>query len=206
MILSNNPDLEKEFDLSDEIRYNRKVRQYINISQQEYATISARIMENNSGVIAKGGEVERYSVVRSANYFYVYENFSEGEFGVLKQIALTDDNIDYINAVEEKIGESNGETIIRSTSELNRVLEVLKSKSRKHSGDNAYDSARRTNSGNGGISLEQSESDGRGGPQKGDRNQRIKYSLKDSNGKNCLKIIERAGLRTKTRKRLKFVF
>lgn len=182
MILSYNPDLEKEFDLSGEIRYNRKGRQYINISQQEYATISARIMENNSGVIAKGGEVERYSVVRSANYFYVYENFSEGEFGVLKQIALTDDNIDYINAVEEKIGESNGETIIRSTSELNRVLEVLKSKSRKHSGDNAYDSARRTNSGNGGISLEQSESDGIGNPQKSGGNQRIKYSLKDSDG------------------------
>lgn len=176
-ILSRNPDLEKEIDVSTEIKYNKKAK-YLNISKQEYAIISSRIMEDNSGVMAKGGEIARYNTARSANYFYVYENFSEGNFGVLKQIALTDDKIKYINAIEAKIGESNGESVIRSTSELNRVLEVLKNKSRSNSRNNAYDSERRADSRNGELSIGQSESERIGNTEKGDGNKRVKYSLK----------------------------
>lgn len=176
-ILSRNPDLEKEIDVSTEIKYNKKAK-YLNISKQEYAIISSRIMEDNSGIMAKGGEIARYNTARSANYFYVYENFSEGNFGVLKQIALTDDKIKYINAIEAKIGESNGESVIRSTSELNRVLEVLKNKSRSNSRNNAYDSERRADSRNGELSIVQSESERIGNTEKGDGNKRVKYSLK----------------------------
>lgn len=176
-ILSRNPDLEKEIDVSTEIKYNKKAK-YLNISKQEYAIINSRIMEDNSGVMAKGGEIARYNTARSANYFYVYENFSEGNFGVLKQIALTDDKIKYINAIEAKIGESNGESVIRSTSELNRVLEVLKNKSRSNSRNNAYDSERRADSRNGELSIGQSESERIGNTEKGDGNKRVKYSLK----------------------------
>lgn len=179
-ILSRNPDLEKEIDVSAEIKYNKKAK-YLNISKQEYAIISSRIMEDNSSVMAKGGEIARYNTARSANYFYVYENFSEGNFGVLKQIALTDDKIKYINAIEAKIGESNGESVIRSTSELNRVLEVLKNKSRNDSRNNAYDSGRRADSGNGELSIGQSESERIGNTGKGDGNKRVKYSLKIGN-------------------------
>jgi hypothetical protein len=179
-ILSRNPDLEKEIDVSAEIKYNKKAK-YLNISKQEYAIISSRIMEDNSSVMAKGGEIARCNTARSANYFYVYENFSEGNFGVLKQIALTDDKIKYINAIEAKIGESNGESVIRSTSELNRVLEVLKNKSRNDSRNNAYDSGRRADSGNGELSIGQSESERIGNTGKGDGNKRVKYSLKIGN-------------------------
>lgn len=178
-VLSRNPDLEKEIDVSAEIKYNKKAK-YLNISKQEYAIISSRIMEDNSGVMAKGGEIARYNTARSANYFYVYENFSEGNFGVLKQIALTDDKIKYINAIEAKIGESNGESVIRSTSELNRVLEVLKNKSRSNSRNNAYDSERRADSRNGELSIGQSESERIGNTEKSDGNKRVKYSLKDN--------------------------
>lgn len=179
-VLSRNPDLEKEIDVSAEIKYNKKAK-YLNISKQEYAIISSRIMEDNSGVMAKGGEIARYNTARSANYFYVYENFSEGNFGVLKQIALTDDKIKYINAIEAKIGESNGESVIRSTSELNRVLEVLKNKSRNDSRNNAYDSERRADSRNGELSIGQSESKRIGNTEKDDGNKRVKYSLKIGN-------------------------
>ena len=179
-ILSRNPDLEKEIDVSTEIKYNKKAK-YLNISKQEYAIISSRIMEDNSSVVAKGGEIVRYNTARSANYFYVYENFSEGNFGVLKQIALTDDKIKYINAIEAKIGESNGESVIRSTSELNRVLEVLKNKSRSDSRNNAYDSERRADSRNGELSIGKSESERIGNTEKGDGNKRVKYSLKIGN-------------------------
>ena len=178
-VLSRNPDLEKEIDVSAEIKYNKKAK-YLNISKQEYAIISSRIMEDNSGVMAKGGEIARYNTARSANYFYVYENFSEGNFGVLKQIALTDDKIKYINAIEAKIGESNGESVIRNTSELNRVLEVLKNKSRSNSRNNAYDSERRADSRNGELSIGQSESERIGNTEKSDGNKRVKYSLKDN--------------------------
>ena len=179
MILAQNPDLAEEIDNSGEIRYNKK-GQYIQISKQEYAILSSRIMEDNSGIVAKGGEVERYDTARSANYFYVYENFSEGSFGVLKQIPLTDDNINYIKAIETQIGETNGESIIRSTSELNRVLEVLKSKSRVNSGNNVDDSGRRADSGNGELSVGESESKRIGDSQKSGGNQQVKYSLKDT--------------------------
>ena len=179
MILAQNPDLAEEIDNSGEIRYNKK-GQYIQISKQEYAILSSRIMEDNSGIVAKGGEVERYDTARSANYFYVYENFSEGSFGVLKQIPLTDDNINYIKAIETQIGETNGESIIRSTSELNRVLKVLKSKSRVNSGNNVDDSGRRADSGNGELSVGESESKRIGDSQKSDGNQQIRYSLKDT--------------------------
>lgn len=194
-ILSRNPDLEKEIDVSAEIKYNKKAK-YLNISKQEYAIISSRIMEDNSGVMAKGGEIARYNTARSANYFYVYENFSEGNFGVLKQIALTDDKIKYINAIEAKIGESNGESVIRSTSELNRVLEVLKNKSRSNSRNNAYDSERRADSRNGELSIGQSESERIGNTEKGDGNKRVKYSLKD---KEYLSAVNNADLKTAQR-------
>lgn len=194
-ILSRNPDLEKEIDVSAEIKYNKKAK-YLNISKQEYAIISSRIMEDNSNVVAKGGEIVRYNTARSANYFYVYENFSEGNFGVLKQIALTDDKIKYINAIEAKIGESNGESVIRSTSELNRVLEVLKNKSRSDSWNNAYDSERRADSGNGELSIGKSESERIGNTEKGDGNKRVKYSLKD---KEYLSAVNNADLKTAQR-------
>lgn len=194
-ILSRNPDLEKEIDVSAEIKYNKKAK-YLNISKQEYAIISSRIMEDNSSVMAKGGEIARYNTARSANYFYVYENFSEGNFGVLKQIALTDDKIKYINAIEAKIGESNGESVIRSTSELNRVLEVLKNKSRNDSRNNAYDSGRRADSGNGELSIGQSESERIGNTEKGDGNKRVKYSLKDN---EYLSAVKNGDLKTAQR-------
>lgn len=194
-ILSRNPDLEKEIDVSAEIKYNKKAK-YLNISKQEYAIISSRIMEDNSGVMAKGGEIARYNTARSANYFYVYENFSEGNFGVLKQIALTDDKIKHINAIEAKIGESNGESVIRNTSELNRVLEVLKNKSRSNSRNNAYDSERRADSRNGELSIGQSESERIGNTEKSDGNKRVKYSLKD---KEYLSAVNNADLKTAQR-------
>ena len=194
-VLSRNPDLEKEIDVSAEIKYNKKAK-YLNISKQEYAIISSRIMEDNSGVMAKGGEIARYNTARSANYFYVYENFSEGNFGVLKQIALTDDKIKHINAIEAKIGESNGESVIRNTSELNRVLEVLKNKSRSNSRNNAYDSERRADSRNGELSIGQSESERIGNTEKSDGNKRVKYSLKD---KEYLSAVNNADLKTAQR-------
>lgn len=176
-ILSRNPDLEKEIDVSAEIKYNKKAK-YLNISKQEYAIISSRIMEDNSRIVAHNQELPRYGKARSSNYFYVYENFAIGNFGVLKQIEITDSNREYIASIEERLGGDNGKQTIGSTSELNRLLKVLKTRTRYNYSDNAYDSERRADSKNGGVSFGKSESERIGNTEKGDGNKRVKYSLK----------------------------
>ena len=94
---------------------------------------------------------------------------------------ITDANREYIASVEAKIGENNGEQTIGSTSELNRVLEVLKTRTRRNHSNNALDSQGRANSDNGGVSVGESESDGIGYSQKGNGNKRsVKFALKDT--------------------------
>ena len=179
-ILGRSPELEEEVDSGAQIVYNRKGL-YKQIPKQEYAIISSRIMEDNSRFMARDEELPRYGAARSANYFYVYENFAPGNFGVLKQIKITDANREYIASIEAKIGENNGESIIGSTSELNRVLEVLKSQARRNRRNNALDSERRANSDNGGISLGESEGERVGDSQKGNGNkQGVRFALKDT--------------------------
>lgn len=161
------------------LQYNKKGI-YEQIPKQEYAIISSRIMEDNSRYRAREEELPRYGAARSANYFYVYENFALGNFGVLKQIKITDANREYIASIEAKIGENNGESIIGSTSELNRVLEVLKSQARRNRRNNALDSEGRADSNNGGISLGESESNRSGHSQKGNGNKRaVDYHFND---------------------------
>lgn len=179
-ILSRSPDTEEEIDSDAQIVYNRKGL-YKQIPKQEYAIISSRIMEDNSRFMAREEELPRYGAARSANYFYVYENFAPGNFGVLKQIKITDANREYIASIEAKIGENNGESIIGSTSELNRVLEVLKSQARRNRRNNALDSEGRANSDNGGIPLGESEGKRTGDSQKGNGNkQGVRFALKDT--------------------------
>lgn len=125
-------------------------------------------MEDNSAYMARNVEVPRYATAYSANYFYVYENFTPGDFGVLKKIKIVG-NEAYIDSIRTKIGENNGKSNITSTNELNRVLEVLKTQTRRNRSNNALDSEGRANSDNGGVSLGESASDGIGYSQKGNR-------------------------------------
>ena len=176
--LQNSKNKTPNIDSNEEIRYNRK-RTYKQIPRQEYAIISSRIMEDNSRYMASEEEPPRYGAARSANYFYVYENFAPGNFGVLKQIKITDGNREYIASIEAKIGENNGESIIQSTSELNRVLEILKNQARRNRRNNALDSERRADSDNGGVSLGESEGNRSGDSEEGTGNSgNIKYSFK----------------------------
>ena len=166
-------------DESAAVQYNRRSGEYKQISRKEYAIISERIMADNSGYMARNESLPKYGVARSADYFYVYENFLPGDFGVLKQIKITDNNREFIVSVEKRVGENNGESIIGSTSELNRVLEVLKSQAGRNRGNIANDSERRADSNYRGISATKSESNGSGDYQKsnGDRGE-VKFSRK----------------------------
>ena len=165
---------------SDEIKLSRRP-QYKKISQEQYSKLSSIVMDKVAPFMAKNQEVQRYDTATTWNYFYIYENFGGGNFGVLKQIENTDKNREYINAIRNKIGESN-ETTIRSTSELNRVLKILKSKGRSNNSNNAVNTEGRTNSGNGGLSIEESENNGKRNPQTSSSYKRKNFSLKDSDG------------------------
>ncbi|MBO4979319.1 MAG: hypothetical protein J6D16_02815 [Clostridia bacterium] len=151
-------DAEKGVDSEVDERYNKK-RKYKQISNQEYAIISSRIMADNSNYMARDGDLPQYGVAPSNNYYYIYENFSPGHFGILKQIAITDANKGYINLIEKVIGGNNGKSVIGSASELDRVLQILKNQARNHRDNYAFDSEGRSNSKNGGISLGESERD-----------------------------------------------
>lgn len=145
-------------------RYNSNS---VNVSNQEYAIVSSSIMEKNAPFIARNESLERYGSTRSANFFYVYENFAPGEFKILKQIPLNEQNRSYISLVEAKIGENNGKSTIRSADELNRVLKVLRSQSRSNHRNNAHGSNGRADSTNGGIYAVQPQSNARGTSSEG---------------------------------------
>ena len=127
-------------------------------------------MEDNSRYMARGEELPRYGNARSDKYFYVYENFAPGNFGVLKQIVISDENRGYIASVEAKIGENNDEQTIGSTREFNRVLEILKNNARRNRGNNAHDSKGRANRDDGRIPFGESTSNGIGDSKKGGGN------------------------------------
>ena len=133
----------------------------------------------------------------------MYENFAPGNFGVLKQIKITDANREYFASIEAKIGETNGESIIGSTSELNRVLEVLKSQARRNRRNNALDSEGRANSDNGGIPLGEFEGKRIGDSQKGNGNkQGVRFALKDTVEQDVLAKYGKTYRWTESRSRL----
>ena len=180
---SDNPDIRystraEEVDFEERKVYNRKGA-YKRISKEEYAIISSRIMEDNSKYIARNQELPRYGTARSADYFYLYENFTPGNFGVLKQIKITDANREHIASVEAGKGENNGVQTFGSAGKSNRLLEFLETQSRGSNSNNAIDSKGRTNRKNGEISLGESESNGIGSSREGVRNKRIENSLRE---------------------------
>lgn len=180
---SDNPDIrystrEEEVDSEERKVYNRKGA-YKRISKEEYAIISGRIMEDNSKYMARNQKLPRYGTARSADYFYLYENFTPGNFGVLKQIKITDANRELIASVEARKGENNGVQTFGSAGKSNRLLEFLETQSRGSNSNNAIDSKGRTNRKNGEISLGESESNGIGSSREGVRNKRIENSLRE---------------------------
>lgn len=88
-------------------RYNGK-RRYLQISKEEYAVISARIMADNADAKARGQDTKNFGCVSSANYFYVYENLGDAAFGVTNRVRITDKNIARIKWLRQMIGEKNG--------------------------------------------------------------------------------------------------
>ena len=143
---------EKRLALPTEKRYNRSA-QYIKIPKQEYAVINSRIMSDNAKYMAENRDLPRFGCTTSANYFYAYENFGPGDFGVLTRIKITEANRDYIRAVRSEIGVLNEDAINTGTEDLNQMLKDLKGRGRNDSRHYAVDTNGRANSGNGSLSL-----------------------------------------------------
>jgi len=151
---------EKRLALPTEKRYNKSTR-YIKIPKQEYAVINSRIMSDNAKYMADNEALPPLGYARSANYFYVYENFSAGEFGVIKRVALKEQNSDYIRALESIIKEVNENGTDGVTGSDGQILELFGARFGNNSRHYAIDTRGRANSGNGNLSSGEQGSDTR---------------------------------------------
>ncbi len=108
--------------------------------------------------------------------FAFIQERSEQKIAELKSVLTEND----LASIEAKKGENNGESTITSTSELNRVLQVLKNQARNNRRNNVDDFEGRADRANGGLPLGESGGDRKRTSQKGDGNSDVRYSLKGS--------------------------
>ena len=87
-------------------RYNGK-RRYLQISKEEYAVISASIMAKNADAKARGEVIGKSGYTQSANYFYMYENLSDAEFGVIKRIKISNKNFELLSRIRDSLEGAN---------------------------------------------------------------------------------------------------
>ena len=150
-------------DKDTQLQYNKKrKRTYKQISKQEYAIINSRIMEYNSKFLKTNDDIPKYGTANSYDYFYVYENFSIGSFGILKSIKISDENRPYISQIKAIIGESNEKRVDGSTEDLNEIFSIVKAERRNYNNDNADDSRRGADSTNVRVPHEQYKGNGIG--------------------------------------------
>ncbi|MBO5355705.1 MAG: hypothetical protein J6B09_06535, partial [Clostridia bacterium] len=171
--------------LPDDVKYSGKnvqyaKRRYKQITEEEYAVISSRIAENNAKFMARNEPFPKFGVARSANFFYVYENFIPGEFGVLKQIKIDAVEKTYLSAIEAQIRSVNKSGTYTSTSDVNKMLDVLQGQRRRNRSNHADGSDGRSDRGNGRISPKESQGDGIGNTRGSNQDRRdVKYSGKN---------------------------
>ncbi len=156
----------KALDSKGKRAYNNR-QKYKQISREEYAVIKSSIMSKNAKFIANGEPLPKIGTVYSANYFYLYENFSEDSFGIVKQLKLTPHNQARIDNITNKVEVQNGESIVTSRRTLDRSIEILKNGKGHHSGSADADLNGRRDLPSGGVSSGESEGDGQRRARKG---------------------------------------
>ncbi len=142
-------------------------------------------MSDNAKYMADNKELPRVNYVRSANYFYVYENFGPGGFGVLKRYKLIDANKNKIRSIESRIGEINDRTADRNRGSDDQVLELFGAQERGNRRNYAVDTGGRATQGN--VDISSSEQGSDNGSNSGEsigaeRSQRLSEANADLDG------------------------
>lgn len=162
---------EKSYNESENKRYAFKE---VKISKQEYAVLRKAIFEKNANRNIEQNPVDYAS---TANKFYVYENYGEDNFKVIRQLDIENDS-ELIKSIRKEL---KNESTIRDAKEFNSMLKVLKAGRRGDSNNNVISKRGQSDSRDGRVSREQSASESKSNTNKGDGNKR--YALKDSSGK-----------------------
>ena len=161
----------KSVDKKKKGAYNKKrTPKYIEIQSSEYAVLKSQVMAQQSPYIAKGEPLPTSYCAYTANYLYIYDNFSAGDFGVRKQILITDANQEALKSIEREL---NGEAkFIRSASDFDRRFKILERESRRYQRSSAPDSRELADSGNGELSTEKQRGVGERDTRGSDSDQR----------------------------------
>ena len=167
-LLSNNPDLKKEIDLSEQIQYNKKTP-YIQWKSDALA------WSNNAKT--KIGDMDSGS---DSRYVYFYEAIDPDNGGratdyrVLAKVSLANETtINEWYAEVKENNEKNHASVYAGIDEYERARKEYKGDSSNVLGESAK------NGRISGVYQGQSESERIGNTEKGDGNKRVKYSLKD---------------------------
>ena len=143
----------KTIDKSKKGGYNKPKRpSYIRIDPKEYAVLQSQVMSQQSEYIAKNEPLPNSFCAYTANFFYIYDNWEHGKFGVRKQILITDANQEVLKSIEREL---NGEAkFIRSASDFDRRFKILERESRRYQRSGTPNSRELADSGNGELSTE----------------------------------------------------
>lgn len=184
-ILSRNPDLEKEIDVSAEIKYNKKTP-YIQWKSDALA------WSNNAKT--KIGDMDSGSDSRYVYFYEAIDPDNDGratDYRVLAKVSLANETtINEWYAEVKENNEKNHASVYASVDEYERARKEYQSDSSNVLGKTAE------NGRVSGVYQGESQSERIGNTEKGDGNKRVKYSLKDN---EYLSAVKNGDLKTAQR-------
>lgn len=154
----------------------------IKISKEEYAILREQIMKQNN-IYKRNSETIDYAF--TAENFYVYENYENDKFKIVKKLNI-EKNRELINSIRE---EFKNESTIRDAKEFNSMLKILKNGRRSYNRNSTNVGNGQSNSRNGEVFGKTSESNTKRDSisSSGNNGTGIKYSL---NEKSTIKGLE----------------
>ncbi len=123
----------KGIDKKGTVQYNKTHKSvYKQISKREYAVLSSEVTRKRAEYQSRGETVPRYDCGYTDGYFYLYENLLDYHFGVVKQIVIKPETVDFIRKVERWV-EQNARTDENART-VDRIIASIWREKRHNSG------------------------------------------------------------------------
>lgn len=169
--------LTKKINLANngELAVQYSGKKNIKISKEEYAILKEQIMKQNN-IYKRNSEAIDYAF--TAENFYVYENYGNDKFKVVKKLNI-EKNRELVNAIRKEL---KNESTIRDAKEFNSMLKILKNGRRSNNRNSVNAENGRPDSRNGGISGREPQSNTKrdSGSSSSDNGTGVKYSIKQT--------------------------
>ena len=187
----------KGIDKRGTVQYNKTHKSvYKQISKREYAVLSSEVTRKRAEYQSRGEAVPRYDCGYTDGYFYLYENLLDYHFGVVKQIVIKPETVDFIRKVERWV-EQNARTDENART-VNRIIAGLRREKRHNSGRASDGEHGQSNYGADRVYGSEQASNGRRnnrGSGTDQRDGRVKKSRKTIDS-NYIRAIERGDTNT----------